>query len=61
MCIRDSIKAAAFKEHGETLEGAAEAIWQFNKAIVDATYDLIPAVIPVSYTHLGSSNCGDNV
>ena len=30
----------------ETLEGAAEAIWQFNKAIVDATYDLIPAVKP---------------
>lgn len=24
----------------------AEAIWQYNKAIVDATYDLIPAVKP---------------
>ena len=24
----------------------AEAVWQFNKAIVDATYDLIPAVKP---------------
>jgi len=36
----------AFGEFGETLEGAAEAIWQFNKAIVDATYDLIPAVKP---------------
>ena len=33
-------------EYGETLEGAAEAIWQFNKEIVDATYDLIPAVKP---------------
>ena len=31
---------------GETLEGAAEAIWQFNKEIVDKTYDLIPAVKP---------------
>ena len=31
----------AFAEYGETLEGAAEAIWQFNKEIVDATYDLI--------------------
>ena len=29
-----------------SLEGAAEAIWQFNKAIVDAVYDLIPAVKP---------------
>ncbi|MCD7826005.1 MAG: orotidine-5'-phosphate decarboxylase [Clostridiaceae bacterium] len=37
---------AAFQEYGETLEGAAEAIWQFNKGIVDATYDLIPAVKP---------------
>ena len=28
------------------MEGAAEAIWQFNKEIVDKTYDLIPAVKP---------------
>lgn len=40
------VQEAAFKEYGETLEGAAEAIWQFNKAIIDATYDLIPAVKP---------------
>jgi len=44
--IPDHVKEAAFKEKGETLAGAAEAIWQFNKAIVDATYDLIPAVKP---------------
>jgi orotidine-5'-phosphate decarboxylase len=44
--IPEHIKKAAFAEHGETLEGAAEAIWQYNKAIVDATYDLIPAVKP---------------
>lgn len=36
----------AFEEFGETLEGAAEAIWQYNKGIVDAVYDLIPAVKP---------------
>lgn len=40
------IQEKAFQEYGETLEGAAEAIWQFNKGIVDATYDLIPAVKP---------------
>lgn len=40
------IQKAAFEEYGETLEGAAEAIWQFNKGIVDATWDLIPAVKP---------------
>jgi len=44
--IPSHIKEAAFKEFGETLEGAAEAAWQFNKGIVDATYDLIPAVKP---------------
>ena len=44
--VPDFVKEKAYKELGETLEGAAEAIWQFNKAIVDATYDLIPAVKP---------------
>jgi orotidine-5'-phosphate decarboxylase len=40
------IQKKAFAEYGETLEGAAEAIWQYNKEIVDAVYDLIPAVKP---------------
>ncbi len=44
--IPEHIKAAAYEEFGETLEGAAEAIWRFNKGIVDAVYDLIPAVKP---------------
>lgn len=44
--IPQHIQKKAFEEYGETLEGAAEAIWQYNKAIVDATYDLIPAVKP---------------
>lgn len=44
--VPEHIKEKAFAEYGETLEGAGEAIWQFNKAIVDATYDLIPAVKP---------------
>ena len=44
--IPKQIQEAAFKEFGETLEGAAEAIWQYNKGIVDATFDLIPAVKP---------------
>ena len=57
--VPEHVQKKAFAEYGETLEGAAEAVWQFNKAIVDATYDLIPAVKPqvamyepVSYTHL---------
>ena len=44
--IPEHIQKKSFGEFGETLEGAADAIWQFNKEIVDATYDLIPAVKP---------------
>ena len=40
------IQKAAFDEYGETLKGAAEAIWHYNKQIVDAIYDLVPAVKP---------------
>ena len=40
------LQDAAFKEYGETLEGAAEAIWHFNKAIIDNIYDIVPAVKP---------------
>ena len=44
--IPEQIQKAAFAEYGETLKGAAEAIWQYNKGIVDAVGDLIPAVKP---------------
>ena len=44
--VPEQVQKKAFAEYGETLEGAAEAIWQFNKEIVDKTYDLIPAVKP---------------
>ena len=44
--IPHHIKREAYEEFGETLKGAAEAIWQFNREIIDKTYDLIPAVKP---------------
>lgn len=44
--VPEHIKSKAFAEKGETLEGAAEAIWMYNKEIIDKTYDLIPAVKP---------------
>ncbi len=44
--VPSQIREAAFAEYGETLEGAAEAVWQYNKGIVDAVCDLIPAVKP---------------
>ncbi len=40
------ITKKAYDEYGETLEGAAEAIWQYNKGIVDEIFDLVPAVKP---------------
>lgn len=36
----------AVKEQGETLEAAGAAVWEYNKGIIDATCDLIPAVKP---------------
>ena len=44
--VPEHIVKKAFDAYGETLEGAAEAIWQYNKEIIDNTWDLIPAVKP---------------
>ena len=44
--IPSQVKKVAFEQYGETLEGAAEAIWQYNKTIIDNIYDLIPCVKP---------------
>ncbi|MFR5633660.1 MAG: orotidine-5'-phosphate decarboxylase [Monoglobales bacterium] len=44
--IPEHILKKSFGEFGETLEGAADAIWNFNKEIVDHTFDLIPSVKP---------------
>lgn len=44
--VPNFIKDKAFAEYGQTMEGAAEAVWQYNKGIVDAVCDLVPAVKP---------------
>ena len=44
--IPETIQKEAFAQFGETPEGAAEAVWQFNRALIDAVYDLVPAVKP---------------
>ena len=44
--IPASVKKEAYDKYGETLEGAAESFFLFNKAIVDAVCDLVPAVKP---------------
>ena len=44
--VPEHIQKAAFAEYGETLKGAGEAIWQYNKGLIDAIHDLVPAVKP---------------
>ena len=44
--IPENILKEAFDDCGETLEGAAKAIVSFNKGLVDAVCDLVPAVKP---------------
>lgn len=36
----------AIENCGESLEAVGEAIWEYNKGLVDAVYDLVPAVKP---------------
>lgn len=44
--IPEFIKEKAFKEHGVNLKGAAAAIVDFNKGIIDSIYDIVPSVKP---------------
>ena len=44
--IPEYIIKKAIKEHGETLNAAGAAIWEYNKGIIDAIYEYIPAVKP---------------
>ncbi|HWT26857.1 MAG TPA: orotidine-5'-phosphate decarboxylase, partial [Mobilitalea sp.] len=44
--IPEHLWKKAFREFGENIQGVTEAIWQYNKGIIEATYDLIPAVKP---------------
>ncbi|PWL71543.1 MAG: orotidine-5'-phosphate decarboxylase [Clostridiales bacterium] len=40
------IKTAAFEQYGETLKGAAKALLTFNKGLIDALCDIVPAIKP---------------
>jgi orotidine-5'-phosphate decarboxylase len=44
--IPDFIKNEAYEKYGKTPKAAAESFYRFNKEIIDAVYDLIPAVKP---------------
>ena len=44
--IPEYIREEAFGKYGRTLEGAAAAILRFNKDLIDALCDIVPAVKP---------------
>ncbi len=44
--VPEYIKAKCFDKYGETLKGAAKALLEFNKGLIDALYDIVPAVKP---------------
>lgn len=44
--IPEEILTRMIKLYGESLKAAAETILEFNKGIIDAVYDLVPAVKP---------------
>lgn len=46
--LPDEMKKRAFDKYGETFEGAANAIFEFNKELIDSLYDIVPAVKPQS-------------
>lgn len=46
--VPEYIRKKAYAEYGQNLKGAAEAIWEFNKGLIDALYDVVPAIKPQS-------------
>jgi orotidine-5'-phosphate decarboxylase len=55
------LRERAYKEYGKSLKGACEAIWQFNKGLIDALYDVVPAVKPQSAFYEMYGICGEEV
>ena len=55
------IREKAYKEYGKNLKGACEAIWEFNKGLIDALYDVVPAVKPQSAFYEMYGLCGEEV
>ena len=44
--VPEYIRKRCFEKYGETLKGAAKALLEFNKGLIDALYDIVPAVKP---------------
>ena len=46
--VPEYIRRKAYSVYGKNIKGATEAIWEFNKGLIDALYDIVPAVKPQS-------------
>ncbi len=44
--LPEFLKEKAYAQYGKTLEGAAAAVLEYNKALIDAMYDIVPAIKP---------------
>src|SRR5574344_1324248 len=44
--IPEYIKQNAYEKYGKNLEGASEALFEFNKGLIDTLCDIVPAVKP---------------
>jgi len=53
--VPEHLRRTAFEEKGPGLEGACEAVWQFNRGLIDALCEVVPAVKPQAayYENLG--------
>jgi orotidine-5'-phosphate decarboxylase len=55
--IPEFLKERSYQKHGETLKGAAKAVYKFNKRLIDALCGVVPAVKPqlAFYEALGTA------
>ncbi len=44
--FRNLLKKTLIKEYGAGLDGVAAALFNFNKGLIDALFDIVPAVKP---------------
>jgi len=49
--VPPQMRKECYDQYGETLEGAAEAIYRFNCGLMDALCDIVPAVKPQAGAH----------
>ncbi|MCC8169549.1 MAG: orotidine-5'-phosphate decarboxylase [Oscillospiraceae bacterium] len=59
--VPEYIRKKAYEQYGKNLKGASEAIWEYNKGLIDALYDVVPAVKPQSAYYEMYGLCGEEV